>query len=258
MRIQKNRDAPRCLLYDIETTPREVWVWGEYEQNVIRVKKESYILCFAYKWLGGKKTNTISLPDFSSYKKNKSNDKNLVRELHKVLSEADIVISHNGDRFDNKWANKQFVKYGLSPVTPYKSIDTLKIAKKYFRFDSNRLDSLARFLGIGAKVQHEGQDLWFNCMKGDKIYWKKMLKYVKHDVVLLEKVYMRLRPWIQGGNPISLEEETCPKCGSYRLQKRGFDVKASGMEYQRYQCNSCGGWSRSRKGQRFDNPLMGV
>jgi hypothetical protein len=67
--------------------------------------------------------------------------------------------------------------------------------------------------------------------------------------VATEKVYLKLRPYIVGhpnvGNYDDNEERVCPKCGSHKVQQRGFSVTQAG-KYARYQCTSCGGWSRSR------------
>lgn len=74
-----------------------------------------------------------------------------------------------------------------------------------------------------------------------------MERYNKQDVRLLEKVYLKLRPWAdkhphQGVRGL----EQCPRCGSDKLQKRGFMASAQGVLYRRLQCQGCGGWCRSR------------
>ena len=244
-------NKPRILVVDLETTPILVYTWGTYKQNVLKVVEDPYILCFAYKWLG-EKTRTVALKDFPRYKVDKKNDKDVVKKLHDLLEEADIVITQNGDRFDIKWANKQFIKHGFKPVSPFRSIDTLKIARRYFRFDSNRLDELGRFLGVGRKVKHHGKDLWFEVMEGNKKSWKKMCTYAKQDVDLLEQVYLELRPWAR--ETISENDNECTRCGSYDIIKKGFRTLKSGMRYQRYKCKGCGGWLRSRFGKRASKP----
>jgi len=253
--MSENKNV-RILLYDLETTPLLVYTWGMWEQNVLEVVEESYILCFAYKWLGEKKTHVVSLPDFPLYGRDRKNDLHLVKNLHALMSEADIVVGQNSNSFDNKWANKQFIKHKLDPVSPYASIDTLRVARKHFRFDSNKLDRLGEFLGVGRKLKHLGFEMWVRVMKGDEKAWKVMRRYVKQDVILLEKVYLKLRPWIK--ETIYSTETHCNRCGYDVLLKRGFQTMASGMCYQRYQCKSCAGWSRSRFGERTNKPLVGI
>src|SRR6267154_4477293 len=153
---EKIMAEPIITLLDIETAPTLGYVWGMWEQNVIAVKEDWCILSFAAKALGSDRPEVFALPDYNGYKRDKQNDKKLIADLWRVLDKSDIIISHNGDKFDIKKSNARFIYHGFSPPTPYKNIDTLKIARKHFKFDSNRLDSLAEYLGIGRKLPHEG------------------------------------------------------------------------------------------------------
>lgn len=178
---------PRTLFFDLETTPIRAFTWGLWETDVIKVLDNSYILCVAYKWKGEK----------MQFIKTRGNDKALCKKLHKLFSQADIIVAHNGDKFDVKKSNARFVYHGMTPPTQYKTIDTLKIAKRHFSFPRNKLDSLGEYLGVGRKVKHEGIELWDLCMKGNKEAWKRMEKYNRQDVVLLERVYNKLLPWMK-------------------------------------------------------------
>lgn len=233
----------KILLFDIETTPLLSYNWGTWEQNAIKVQKDWHILCFAYKWLGEKKVHAVSLPDLSTYSRDKSNDRELVRHLWRLFNEADIIIGHNGDRFDIKKANARFLFHGLTPPSQYRTIDTVKVARKYFAMNSNKLTEIGKFLGVGEKIAVGGVQLWFDCMAGDMKAWDKMVKYNKQDVMLLERVYLALRPWMKGHPNLNVVEDGCPSCGADTLQKRGFGYNQVG-EYQRYQCTSCHSWCR--------------
>lgn len=238
----------KILLFDIETSPNLGYCWGKWEQNIIDFKENWYILTFSYKWLGEKKTHVLSLPDFPTYKGNRENDVELVAELWKLFDEADVIIAHNGDSFDIKKANSRFVQHGMTPPTPYKTIDTKKVAKAYFRFDSNKLDDLGQYLGLGRKLDTGGFELWLGCMAGEKKSWDLMCKYNKQDVVLLERVYLALRPWMTNHPNANLTNETtcnCPICGSANVQKRGFAITRVSKR-QRLQCLDCGGWSQGQ------------
>jgi hypothetical protein len=238
----------KILIYDIETAPNLAYVWGLYEQNVIRVEKEWHMLSFAYKWLGENKTHAYGLVDFPMYKKDKTNDKQLLEKLHSLFDEADIIIAHNGNEFDIKKTNARFIYHGLPPPSPYKQLDTKQIAKRYFKFDSNSLNSLGQHLGLGTKLSTGGFDLWLACMSGDKKAWKKMLEYNKQDVMLLEEVYYVFRPWITNHPNVNVLEENnpaCTACGCTKLTKRGFGFN-NVTKYQRYQCTGCGKWNKSK------------
>lgn len=178
---------PKILFFDIETTPFVSYTWGLWETDVVKVIDNSYILCVAYKWKGGR----------MKFIRTNGNDKKLCEELHELFSEADIIVAHNGDKFDIKKTNARLIYWGMTPPEQYKTIDTLKLAKKHFSFPRNKLDSLGEFFDLGRKVKHEGIDLWDLCMKGDAVAWKRMERYNRQDVVLLEKVYNKLLPWMK-------------------------------------------------------------
>lgn len=233
----------RILLFDIETMANLAYVWGKYEQDVIAVKRHWYMLTFAYKWLDENKTYVYGLPDFPLYKKDKYSDKDLVKKLWDLFSEADIIIAHNGNSFDIKKANARFIKHKFKPPFPSKYIDTKLEAKKYFKFDSNKLDDLGDYFGIGRKINTGGFELWLGCEAGDKASWEKMKKYNIQDVILLEKVYKEMLPYMTQHPNLAIfqgERIACRKCGSNRVQKRGIK-----FDKQNWWCRDCDGWSQS-------------
>jgi DNA polymerase elongation subunit (family B) len=174
--------------------------------------------------------------------------KKMLNQVHKLLSEADAVIHYNGRRFDIPTLNKEFLEAGMKPPATYKQIDLLDTAKKEFRFPSNKLDYVAQRLGLGKKFEHEGHMLWISCMNNDPKAWKRMELYNRHDVTLLGRLYDRLLPWMKthaNHNLYSEAPECCPNCGSTRFQQRGLAMSKT-LSYQRYQCQGCGSWFRSR------------
>jgi hypothetical protein len=241
----------KILYYDIETAPNLSYVWGHYEQNVIAHNREWYMLCVSYRWEHEKKTHVTSLVDFpAAYKADSENDYHVVKKLWDLLNEADIVIAHNGDRFDMRKANARFIAHDLGPISPVKSVDTLKEARRHFMFNSNKLDDLGAHLNLGRKVSTGGFETWAGCMRGDMKYWKLMTTYAKQDVDLLKKVYLALRPWMKTHPNLNVFNGTngCPACGSEHLHKRG-TRRTQVSVFQQYQCNDCKAYSRQRRSE---------
>jgi uncharacterized protein YprB with RNaseH-like and TPR domain len=234
----------RILFLDIETAPSLGWVWAKYDTTVVDFKANWYMLSFAYKWIGESGIHVKGLIDYPGYSKDFENDKKLCQDLWNLLDEAEIVIGHNADKFDIRKTNTRFITHGMKPPSLYKTVDTLKIARKVFKFDSNKLDDLGNYLGIGRKLPHTGFHLWKSCMVGDESAWRIMKKYNKQDVALLEKVYFLMRPWATTHPNVNHGEpgEPCPKCGSKEVQRRGFSYTQQGRQRQRLQCLSCFGW----------------
>jgi DNA polymerase III epsilon subunit-like protein len=239
---------PRILTIDIETSPIVAYTWGpKWETNLIEVVEQGQIICYSAKYLNGKQI-TKALPDYKGYKPGKLDDKNLVKDIHKLISNSDIVVTQNGVNFDMKYINSRFLIHNLPPASPYKNIDTKIEAKRYLRMPSYSLDDMGEYFGLGRKMEHEGFALWKKCMAGDKQAWNKMKKYNAQDVLLTEKVYLKLRPFMKTHPNVAAFDEVvgCPKCGSEDFQKRGYQVNTS-VKYQRVQCNDCHGWYKIGK-----------
>lgn len=243
-----SKNKAKILFFDLENSPNLCYAWGKYDQNIIRFEQEFYLMSFSWKWYGESKTHCLALPDFPGYAKNPTCDKALCKKLWELFDEADITIGHNIKKFDHGKANSRFIYHGMLPHSPVKKIDTLLVARRFFNFNCNKLDSLCRLLGIGSKVRHTGADLWFDCMKGDEKAWQLMKRYNKTDVILVEQLYERLRPYSDDNVHVGLFEENpltrCPCCSSINLIRRGYRV-ASTRTYRQFVCNDCGRWSRS-------------
>lgn len=241
----------KILLLDVETSPNTVYAWGLWRQNISlsQIVDTSNLLCWAAKWLDEPEVS------FSSILMGK---KGMLKEIHKLLDQADAVVHYNGSRFDIPTLNKEFLEAGMSPPSPYAQIDLLRTARQQFRFPSNKLDYVGQALKLGKKVKHEGFELWIKCMNKDKEAWERMEEYNIQDVVLLEQVYHKFLPWIKNHPNKALHDESehsCPSCGSHKIQKRGYNVTAGG-KYQRYQCQACGTWSAERRTEKIKEGIL--
>lgn len=243
-------NEPKILLFDIENAPNTAYIWGLWQEVISQdmLDQNWFMLCWAAKWLGSKEIYTSALVDFpKNYKQNKEDDKLILQKLWKLLDEADIVIAHNGKNFDVRKANARFIMNNMQPPSPFKVVDTLQEARRHFFFTSNKLNDLGRYLKVGQKVETGGFKLWKQCMEGDLKAWEKMVRYCKNDIILLEKIYLKLRPYMHT-HPrtdiyINANDLCCPKCNSKNIKKEGFSYTAS-YKYQRYSCNVCHGWFR--------------
>jgi uncharacterized protein YprB with RNaseH-like and TPR domain len=191
----------KILLLDIETTPMQVYAWGLWDQNISidQIIKSTEMLCFGARWLDGKKVIFKSV-----YHDGK---KEMLKELHKLMDEADLLVGWNSAAFDHKHINREFLENKMAPPSPTKDLDLMSITKANFLFPSNKLDYVAQKLDVGAKVKHSGFKLWIRCMAGDKKAWKEMKEYQIQDVNLLVDLYHELLPWFVGKASATTKEK---------------------------------------------------
>lgn len=245
-RLREGKE-PRILFIDLETSPILGWAWEGYETTLLEVEQDTRILCFSYNWQNEKKIYSVALPDFK-YKPNRYHidDWPLVEKLWLLFNEADLIVAQNGDKFDIRVANARFLQHGLQPPAEYKTVDTLKIAKKYFKLTFNSLDNLCRYLKVERKVDAGSKNTWFKCMDGDKAAWKHMTYYCSQDVDRLIKVYDKMKGWHKTHPNLSLltRSDACPVCQSHRSKKQGFWYSRT-QKKQRILCLDCG---RERRG----------
>jgi hypothetical protein len=232
----------KILSLDIETRPALGYIWSLWDQNVglSQLVVPTEMLCFAARFVGEKKMHF-----HSTWSDGKAG---MVEAAHALLDQADAVLTYNGKTFDVPHLNREMALAGLTPPSPYAHIDLYVVAKGQFRFISNKLEHVAEQFGVGTKIKHDGFGLWRRVLADDPKAQKSMEKYNKHDVVLLEGLYPKVKPWIKGHPNVALidGEGTCPTCGSDNMQRRGFSHTQTG-KFQRWVCLDCGTWHRSGK-----------
>jgi predicted RNA-binding Zn-ribbon protein involved in translation (DUF1610 family) len=241
---------PKILLFDLETAPIQAHVWGMFKQNVglNQIQHDTYIMAFAAKWVG---TNNVYYEDC---RLTGEDDYHLCAMLHTLLDEADFIVAHNLKKFDLPKLNSRFLFHGFKPPSPSKLVDTLEIARKQFGFTSNKLEWLAKHMSVSPKSTHAkfvGHVLWTECMKGNTEAWDEMKAYNIQDVITLEGVYEKLKPWAKGLHPSvapfkEASRAVCSKCGSHEIQYRGV-YRTAQNTFKRFQCNHCGAWGRETK-----------
>lgn len=229
----------RRLYFDIETSPNIGLFWSAgYKQNIdySNIIKERAIICICYKWEDDRDTYGLTWD-------HKQDDKKMLSEFIKIANQADELVGHNGDKFDLAWIRTRCLFHGIDMFPKYTTIDTLKVSRAKFRFNSNRLNYIAQYLGIGQKIKTEF-GLWKDIvLNKDKKAMEAMVKYCKKDVILLEKVFKHLRkhmePKTHYGVIFGQDRGSCPECGSDELVINRRKTTATGLKKIVYQCKEC-------------------
>jgi DNA polymerase III epsilon subunit-like protein len=246
--FSKKGQFPKILLFDIEMLMMEVYSWGLYDQyispdNIIKGKS---ILSWSAKWLFESRVYSEVLTPEQAINRD---DSSILGTLWDLLNEADIVVTHNGNRYDIKEINFRFIVNGFPPPMYYRSVDTLAVARAYFKFPSNKLDEINKSLGLSQKI-HTNYELWKRCAVGERQALKEMVTYNIQDVSALEETYVTLRPWMKNHPNIGIyyvnaDKDVC-SCGSTDLKFDGSTYDTNKGRYKSFRCSSCGAIGRSK------------
>lgn len=227
------------LFFDIETSPMIVYSWRTgWKLNIPteNIIEDWKIICISYKWEHEDEVKNLT------WDKNQC-DKQMLIDFIKIMNEADECIAHNGDRFDIKKIRTRCIFHRIPMFPKYRTLDTLKKAKSGFNFNSNRLDYIAKFLGVGAKLEHDGFDMWVECVKGNPEALKKMVEYCDMDIIVLEDVYLTLQNYILGNTHTGVHngkmKASCPSCASEDVSLIKNSVTAKGTIVRLMECNTC-------------------
>lgn len=242
----------KILIYDLEVSPILGWVYQRYDARVLKVEQESFIMSISWRWYG-----EDEIHHFGGVR-TLAGERRMARKIRELLHEADIVIAHNANRFDNRVAMGCIIKHGIAPPSSYRTIDTLRVARGVARFSSNSLNDLCELFGIGVKSEITHSDLWHKCLNGDAEAWKLMEEYNNQDVELLTQLYEKLRPYIRNHpnlGDINQQDKICPKCASLDLNPEGTHARRAGR-VQSYSCGNCGGWCNDNTVKRTGGRMV--
>ena len=240
------------LYFDIETSPNIGFFWQPGHKVSIsydNIIHERAIICICFKWEGEKKVSSLQWDA-------NQNDKRMLQEFIKVANEASELVGHNGDRFDLTWIRTRCLFHGIPVFPNYTTIDTLKFARSKFRFNSNRLDYIGKFLGLGQKI-HTSFNLWKDIvLKKCKKSMDIMVKYCKQDVVLLEGIHQKMNNYIPAKTHYGVmgggDKRSCPECGG-SCRRVTIRMSAAGISKLQLACNKCGKHHTVAGGKIKDN-----
>lgn len=253
---ENKKHKAKILVFDIETSPIKSYHWGIWQQNIntSAIIDDWFVISWAAKWL---LEDEVISGVLTSKEIKKKDDERIVKGLWQLLNEADIVVAHNGKKFDIKKINTRFFYHDMGLPSPVKVIDTLQQVRSAMKLTSNRLDFIAKFKGFEGKISTNFQ-LWIDCMEGKKKALKQMDKYCRKDVLELESVYLTLRPYMTSHPNIGMYVEndvtSCHTCGSDDLTLDGA-YTTTYKSYDRFKCNNCGSWGASRTSNGKGNKL---
>ncbi len=259
--IPPPKTGPAILVFDVETAAYTIRAWDIWKVNALDIKAEWFMLCFAYAWYDYESQTIgeigwVGLPQDTKWRPGSHDDRYVIRRLHRLFDQADILVGQNHERFDIKKANERMFIHKMDPPSNYKTVDLKRHYKKRFS-GSAALKYMARKADVALKESNRGYSLWDDCENGVESAWREMESYNRADVKSTAQVYTRLLPWMgelgKGpqhphlGHYLNLDpgERVCRNCGNRDKDKGGlgFQIRkyyaTDAYRYPQLQCNKC-------------------
>jgi len=128
-------------------------------------------------------------------------DKRITKSLALEIQNYDTIITYYGTKFDLSFIRSRCLYHNLdfSPYGSIKHIDVYYMVKSKLRLSRNRLETACRLLGIKGKTHLDGR-YWVKALTGDKKAINYILTHNKADVIILEKLYDRIKDYTKGTN----------------------------------------------------------
>lgn len=230
------KKEPHILLWDIET-------------DGINADR---ILCIGHKLFEIGKPKVLKATDYK--REGLWDDKGMVEAFAEVFSSADYHATWYGSRFDLPVVNARMIAHGMKPLPPKPHLDLWKTARYQFKTGGgNRLAKWQDFLGLPEEKTPVRPSVWIKARYGHEPSLRYIYEHCYKDVIVLEDVFRKLRPWVQEeparGLIVPTERGACIACGSTRLTKQGWRVSRT-RRYQQYQCQDCGKWQAEKSADK--------
>lgn len=251
-------NGPVIKVIDVETAPEIVYSFRRFKAFISpeQVIERGYLLSYSSADLKTAEVEGRNLASYPLFDIDHKDDWELCQDLWRLLDDADVVIAHNGYKFDRAYINQRFAYHGMKPPSHYVVVDTLKAAKKQFALPSNALKEMCLYFETESfKLDNEGFPLWKACNEGDREAFGRMQTYNDGDVVSLRDLYLKILAWIPQHPNLSAyyEDEVarCPRCGSVHVAiESGKKYNTAISTFNVIRCSDCGSISRDRSNTR--------
>lgn len=208
------------------------------------------VLTFGSKFVGTGKVEVLNILDYADDSLDLIRaEKRLLKDISARMLTADVWLGHFSTWYDLPFLNTRLLYHKLPILPPnYAQLDTWKIARNRLKLRNNRLITISEFLGTEDEKNAIKPEQWIRALGGHRKSMAYIVEHNRRDVLVLEEAYMRLRPLVLDHPNRGLLDGRggCSVCGEHKLQKRGKHITRT-RTYQRFQCMSCGAWSKGTK-----------
>jgi hypothetical protein len=241
----------RILILDVERldgiTQQHWWDRGDLKNRYVHyetVLRQPRTTIVCAKWYG--EPDVIQLAEWDA-----GGRKKFLRNVHNLLSQADIVVGHYIDNADIPWLKGDLhIEGGLPPLPPFKTVDTCKVLRQQFKSGApfKSLDAFCQIVGISAKTdKYNPRAMERAVTEKSQEDRDRLVAYCVGDVLATQGLYDYLRPHIKNHPAMFVDGKdkltVCNRCGhdTEVIPRR---YVASVLTYTMRRCTKCLAHSR--------------
>ena len=128
----------------------------------------------------------------------RGNDRQIVRLINQLIRRHDVIVAHNGAKFDLPFLRTRALRWGLRPLMEPKIVDPLQIAWRKLKLRSNRLGSISDHLGIKDRKTPLDMSVWADAtLNGTRRSMNLIVKHCIADIKVLAGVLEHVKPFIK-------------------------------------------------------------
>ncbi len=157
------------------------------------------ILCAVFQFFSPDEQVVLRADNYEPWKQGRrADDSVIVTELLKKLESADVLVAHNGVKYDMAFIRSRAIINRLPPVEPRMIVDPVWLARKQFRFHSNSLDSLSTTLGTSSRKTPLDPRVWTDAYgNGSAAAMDEIVDHCIKDVETLCEMARLFQPYVR-------------------------------------------------------------
>ena len=258
--------GPRVLVIDLERLIgilRRTKAWEHRDAKYRNYYRDDQwarypsTLCASWQWLGDRTIHfAAAWEGDGDHTHNRDDGPNCVACREHIAAvtwglydAADIVVTFNGRKADNRWCANDWAEAGLPAPKPWKDADLYTAARSRFAFEYRSLAHLCKRLEIKGKTDKYDAERAEDAYMGDVKAQTYLRRYNGGDIVATREALKRLQgnvrfPGVNWALFFDDDAFRCSHCGHDRLDADG--QAATGVtRYAQYRCRKCGGLTRN-------------
>lgn len=132
---------------------------------------------------------------YPGWERGRSDDSPISRDIADALGKFDILVAHNGKKFDIPFLQTRLARWGLPPLPRTKLVDPVLLARNNYRMSSNSLQRLLGMFGLNEKTVVDN-DVWLRAsLDGDRESMNYIVEHCQKDVDMLDALLDKVKPF---------------------------------------------------------------